>query len=95
VIGDHGGSGAGLATDETLRGLRLVLLVCGAWPNLRRTTGIAIVVGAVLTAINQGDVIAAGDATAVTGVKIALNFVVPFIVSNVGLVTGARTVQGP
>lgn len=92
---DDGGSGAGQATGETLRGLRLVVVVCGSWPNLRRTTGIAIVVGAVLTAINQADVIAAGDATAVTSVKIVLNFVVPFIVSNVGLVAGARTVRRP
>jgi hypothetical protein len=46
------------------------------------------VVGLVLTAINQLDVILRGDATAVTVVKCGLNFVVPFIVSNLGLLSG-------
>ncbi|MCA1680517.1 MAG: nitrate/nitrite transporter NrtS [Actinobacteria bacterium] len=49
---------------------------------------IALVVGVVLTAINQLDVILAGDATAATWLKSALNFVVPFVVSNLGLLSG-------
>lgn len=57
-------------------------------PNLRRTTTIAIVVGVILTAINQGGVILGGDATAATWVRCALNFLVPFLVSNAGLLSG-------
>jgi hypothetical protein len=38
---------------------------------------IALVVGTVLTAINQLDVILSGDATAATAVKSGLNYVVP------------------
>ncbi len=45
-------------------------------------------VGTVLTAINQGDVIARGEATTTTLVKAALNYLVPFIVSNLGLLAG-------
>lgn len=56
--------------------------------HLRRTVPIALVVGLVLTAINQADVIASGDATGTTWLKCALNFVVPFIVSNLGLLSG-------
>lgn len=49
-------------------------------------------VGLLLTAINQFDVIAAGEATAITWVKCGLNFLVPFVVSNLGLLSGrART----
>jgi hypothetical protein len=48
------------------------------------------VVGTILTAINQLDVILRGDATSATAVKSALNYVVPFIVSNLGLLTGRR-----
>jgi hypothetical protein len=59
--------------------------------HLRRTLTIAIVVGTILTAINQGDVILKGEATSTTVVKAALNYVVPFIVSNLGLLAGART----
>ena len=51
---------------------------------------IALVVGVVLTAINQADVMASGEATTATWLKCALNVVVPFIVSNLGLL-GGRT----
>jgi hypothetical protein len=56
--------------------------------NLRRTLPIALVVGVVLTAINQSGVIAAGHATAATWVRCGLNFLVPFLVSNAGLLSG-------
>jgi len=48
------------------------------------------VVGIVLTAINQLDVILRGDATTFTWVKTGLNFCVPFVVSNLGLLAGAQ-----
>lgn len=58
--------------------------------HLRRTLRIALVVGLILTAINQLDVILAGDATAGTWIKCGANFAVPFIVSNLGLLAGKR-----
>jgi hypothetical protein len=58
--------------------------------NLRRTVRIALVVGVVVTLINQGGVIAGGTATAATWVRCGLNFVVPFLVSNAGLLSGRR-----
>jgi hypothetical protein len=64
---------------------------CAAREHLGRTVRIALVVGLVLTAINEGDIIVSGEATATTGVKIGLNFIVPFIVSNLGLLAGRRT----
>ena len=63
---------------------------CARPQHLRRTLRIALAVGLVLTAINQGAVIAAGDATAATWVRCALNFVVPFVVSNLGLLSAQR-----
>lgn len=65
-------------------------MYCARRENLRDTVRIALVVGVVVTLINQGGVIAAGDATHLTGVRCALNFVVPFVVSNVGLLSGRR-----
>ncbi len=67
------------------------LRYCGRRRHLRRTLRIALVVGVVLTAINQSDVIVGGDATTTTAVKCALNFVVPFVVSNLGLLSGRRS----
>ena len=49
---------------------------------------IALVVGVVLTAINQSDVLLSGHPGAGTFLKCALNFVVPFVVSNLGLLSG-------
>jgi hypothetical protein len=58
--------------------------------HLRRTAKIALVVGTILTLINQADVIIRGDAEALTWVKIILNYCVPFVVSNLGLLAGKR-----
>ena len=72
---------------------REVVRICLRREHLRRTVRIAIVVGMILTLINQADVIIAGDATAVTWIKAAGNFLVPFIVSNLGLLAGKRAEQ--
>ncbi len=66
--------------------LRIVLLR----EHLRRTLGIALIVGTILTLINQADVIVGGEGSVVTAVKVALNYCVPFIVSNLGLLAGKR-----
>jgi hypothetical protein len=70
------------------------LRICREPQHLRRTVRIAVVVGTILTAINQLDVIVRGDATAITWLKCGLNYCVPFVVSNLGLLAGKR-VDGP
>lgn len=67
--------------------MRDALEFCMQRRNLRRTIRIAVVVGFVLTLINQGTVIAAGHATTATWLRCALNFVVPFLVSNAGMLS--------
>jgi hypothetical protein len=69
---------------------REAFVFCLQRRNLRRTLRIALVVGVVLTLINQGGVITAGHATTATWVRCGLNFVVPFLVSNAGLLSGRR-----
>jgi hypothetical protein len=69
---------------------REALSICLRREHLRRTLQIAAVVGTILTIINQADVIIRGDATALTWVKAALNYCVPFVVSNLGLLAGKR-----
>jgi hypothetical protein len=59
-------------------------------PYLRRTLGIAGVVGTVLFAINHLDEVLEGQATARIWTKIALTYLVPFCVSNYGLLVGAH-----
>lgn len=48
----------------------------------------AAIVGTVLTLINQADVIIGPDTPGTTWVKVGLNFVVPFVVTNVGILAG-------
>ena len=71
--------------------MRDALRIVFQWEHLRSTLRIAFVVGLVLTAINQLDVILGGDATSATWIKVGLNFCVPFVVSNLGLLAGKRS----
>ncbi len=75
--------------------LREAIAYCGRREHLRKTLRIVLVVGIVLTTINQLDVLLSGEATAVTAVKCGLNFVVPFIVANLGLLSGRRSQTSP
>ena len=73
--------------------LNVAIQVCCKPSNLRRTLSIAAAVGVVLTAINEGDLLVEGKASAATAVKIAMNFVIPFLVSNLGVLTGTRSAE--
>jgi hypothetical protein len=68
--------------------VRDALRICLRREHLRRTIRIALVVGTILTLINQLDVILKGDASTLTWVKAGLNYCVPFVVSNLGLLAG-------
>jgi hypothetical protein len=59
-------------------------------PHLRKMAAIALVVGTVLFAINQLDVVLRGDATTVVWIKSAVTHVVPFVVSNLGVLVASR-----
>ncbi len=54
---------------------------------------IALVVGTILTAINQLDTFIGGPRSSWLWVKVAANYVVPFCVSSVGYITAARRAQ--
>lgn len=71
-------------------GLRDALSIVAHPVNLRRTLRIALIVGAVLFLINQADVVMGGEATMTTWVKVGLTFVVPFVVSNLGVIHATR-----
>ena len=64
--------------------------IIGAPRHLRKTVGVALVVGTVLFLINQLDVVLRHDATTVTYLKVALTYLVPFCVSNYGVLVATR-----
>lgn len=51
---------------------------------------VAAVVGTVISAVNQGDVIVTGEANTVTLARIAVNYVVPYIVASVAYLSACR-----
>lgn len=59
-------------------------------PFLKKTIRIALIVGATLFTINHLDTVIRGQATAATWVKGALTFLVPFCVSNLGILVATR-----
>jgi len=61
-----------------------------ARPTLRKTLKIALVVGTLLSLINQGSVILGGEATTATWIRVGLNYVVPFCVSSLGFLSATR-----
>lgn len=63
-------------------------------PHLARTFSVAIIVGTLLFAINQLDVVIGGDATVTTWVKVGLTYLVPFCVSNYGVLVATRRPPG-
>jgi len=64
--------------------------VCASAHNLRRTIGVALVVGTLLFVINQLDVVLRGDATTFLWFKIGLTYLVPFCVSNYGILVATK-----
>ncbi|MEX2448637.1 MAG: nitrate/nitrite transporter NrtS [Solirubrobacterales bacterium] len=70
--------------------MRDAVRICLRREHLRRTGAIALVVGTILTAINHADVILGGDAVTLTWIKAGLNYCVPFVVANLGLLAGQR-----
>lgn len=59
-------------------------------PHLRRTTLAAVVVGTVIFLINQLDVVLQHRATAITYLKSAITYLVPFCVANYGVLMATR-----
>ncbi|MGH9130769.1 MAG: nitrate/nitrite transporter NrtS [Acidimicrobiales bacterium] len=74
----------------TWRGWRQAFHVLSHPVHLRRTSATAVVVGTVLFAINQLNVVVAGQATTVVWLKTGLTYMVPFAVSNIGILIATR-----
>jgi hypothetical protein len=73
---------------------REALAVVTYRPHLRKTVTIALVVGTILFAINQLDVVLRGEATAVVWIKSAVTYLVPFAVSNAGVLVATKARLG-
>jgi hypothetical protein len=57
---------------------------------MRRTVTVALVVGTLLTLINQGDHIASGELDLAVALKIVANYLIPWCVSSIGYIWARR-----
>ncbi|TMF08596.1 MAG: hypothetical protein E6I38_07215 [Chloroflexi bacterium] len=60
------------------------------WPLVRRSAIVALIVGTILTAINQGNIILGGDIPASLYWKIPLTYAVPYCVATTGALLNSR-----
>ena len=51
---------------------------------------VALVVGTLLSLVNQADVVVAGTADGVVAAKVAANYAIPFLTSSVGALLAVR-----
>ncbi len=77
------------------QGLRIELtkcLLCSLrhWPMLKKSLVACLVVGTVLTALNQGDILLAGHWNSTLWWKIPLTYTVPFMVATYGAMINNR-----
>lgn len=69
---------------------REALLLVLRGRTVKKALPAAAVVGTVLSLVNQGAVIAGGAATLGTWVRVAVNYMVPFLVASIGYLSGRR-----
>lgn len=83
------GAGRAVAPPTWARPLEAIGVCCYR-PNLRRTAAIAAVVGSLLVAINQTGQLIHGDIHPALVARILLDYLIPFLVSNAGVLSGSR-----
>ena len=64
--------------------------ICKRRPNLTRTITIALIVGTCLVIINQLGPVLNGPRTELLWLRIILDYLVPFTVANLGVLSGSR-----
>ncbi len=84
---DHGRNLGWSRPGEPLR-----LLVTGR--TVRSATPVTVVVGSLLSAVNQGAAVLDGSLNWVSGVRMAVNYVVPFGVASYGYLNAWRAPKG-
>jgi len=83
---DGAGSAAGTAVDDQPGGSSTI----ARGVTFRTASRVALVVGTILTLVNQGAIMMDGDSTVGTWVRVGVNYLVPYLVSSVGYIAPFR-----
>ncbi len=74
------------AWSSTIDGCRRVI----RGVTFRTCARLALIVGTILTLVNQGAVIIGGDPSVATWLRVGVNYLVPFVVSSIGYLAPFR-----
>lgn len=69
-----------------------IIVFCGV--TARTALPVALVVGTLLSVVNQGAVIADGGASPAVWLRVSFNYAVPFVVSSIGFLGAGRSRPG-
>ena len=86
----------GSAYDVRLRGTtvsRCLRCAIMNWPTVRRSLLSSLIVGTVITAINQGTLIVQGDLSVNLAWQVPLTYLVPYCVATTGAILNARRTE--
>ena len=78
------------AVEATGGSVKCLLCALLHRPMLKRSAIAAVVVGTILTALNQGDLLLSGQWNSALYWKIPLTYCVPFMVATYGALTNSR-----
>ena len=87
--GSTGGRASG-RTVQTWTTLPEALALFAHGVTVRTASKVAVLVGTILSVVNQGSVIGDGNATAATWIRVGVNYLVPFLVSSYGFLAARR-----
>lgn len=65
-------------------------MLCLRGATTRTAAPVALVVGTVLSLVNQGHLVFAGTADAATWIRVVVNYLVPFLVASTGFLSARR-----
>jgi len=79
-----------VSDDETWSTAQQVAALALRGRTARTAVPMALIVGTILTAVNLGAIILAGDATTGTWIRLGINYLVPFLVASYGWLSARR-----
>ena len=80
----------GTSERPTWSNWRELIAVVSFPQHLKRTVTIAVIVGTVFFAMNQLPIVLGGEATVIVWFKVALTYLTPLCMSNLGIASATR-----
>ena len=77
-------------SSPSWRTIREAVMLIARGLTFRTASRVALVVGTLLSAVNQGSVITGGNATATPWIRVVANYIIPYTVASIGYLAPLR-----